>query len=86
MSNYFYKYIKSDLEKNSNFENYLLSSGLKFNKLDIEINLNEEYSKKNLALELDSDINPIMLRATNEKNNKIRTNKDWLDQKGRAVL
>ena len=41
---YFYKYIKSDLEKNSNFENYLLSSGLKFNKLDIEISLNEENS------------------------------------------
>jgi len=34
---YFYKYIKSDLEKNSVFENYILSSGLKFNKLDIEI-------------------------------------------------
>ena len=42
---YFYKYIKNDLEKNSNLENYLLSSGLKFNKFDIEINLNEEYSK-----------------------------------------
>ena len=45
---YFYKYIKSDLEKNSTFENYLLSSGLKFNKLDIEINLNEEYSKSSV--------------------------------------
>ena len=42
---YFYKYIKTDLEKKSSFENYLLSSGLKFNKLDIEINLNEEHSK-----------------------------------------
>ena len=45
---YFYKYIKSDLEKNSNFENYFLSSGLKFNKLDIEINLNEENSKSSV--------------------------------------
>ncbi len=45
---YFYKYLKSDLEKNSNFENYLLSSGLKFNKLDIEINLNEENSKSSV--------------------------------------
>ena len=45
---YFYKYIKSDLEKNSNFENYLLSSGLKFNKLDIEINLNEENSNSSV--------------------------------------
>ena len=41
---YFYKYIKSELKKNSNFENYFLSSGLKFNKLDIEINLDEENS------------------------------------------
>ena len=42
---YFYKYIKSDLEKNSGFDNYILSSGLKFNKLDIEINLNQEHAK-----------------------------------------
>ena len=45
---YFYKYAKSDLDKNSNFENYLISSGLKFNKLDMEINLNEEYSKSSV--------------------------------------
>ena len=45
---YFYRYIKSDLNKNSNLENYLISSGLKFNKLDIEINLNEEYSKSSV--------------------------------------
>ena len=45
---YFYKYIKSDLEKNSNFENYFLSSGLKFNKLDVEINLNEENSNSSV--------------------------------------
>ena len=45
---YFYKYIKSDLEKNSTFENYLLSSGLKFNKLEIEINLNEENSNSSV--------------------------------------
>ena len=45
---YFYKFIKSDLEKNSNFENYFLPSGLKFNKLDIEINLNEENSNSSV--------------------------------------
>ena len=45
---YFYKYLKSDLEKNSNFENYLLSSGLKFSKLDIEINLNEQNSNSSV--------------------------------------
>ncbi len=41
---YFYKYVKSDLEKNSNLNSYLLASGLKFNKLDIEINLNGEHA------------------------------------------
>ena len=45
---YFYKYIKSDIERNSSFENYLLSSGLKFNKIDIEINLNEENSNSSV--------------------------------------
>ena len=45
---YFYKYINSSLEKNSTFSNYLLSSGLKFNKLDIEINLNEEFAKSSV--------------------------------------
>ena len=39
-----------------------------------------------VAMEIDSDIDPIMLQATDKKNNKIRTNKDWLDQKGRAVI
>ena len=54
---YFYKYVKSDLEKNSDLKNYLISSGLKFNKLDIEINLNEEYSKSSVfsALNLVND-------------------------------
>ena len=41
---YFYKYLKNDLEKNSSLENYILSSGLIFNKLDIEVNHNEEYT------------------------------------------
>ena len=45
---YFYKYIKSDLEKNSKLENYLISSGLKFNKIYIEINLNEEHSNSSV--------------------------------------
>ena len=45
---YFYKYIKSDLDKNSNLENYLISSGFKFNKIDIEINLNEKHSSSSV--------------------------------------
>ena len=45
---YFYKYLKNDLEKNSSLENYVLLSGLKFNKLDIEVNHNEEYSSSSI--------------------------------------
>ena len=39
-----------------------------------------------VAMELDSNINPIMLKATNEKNNKVRKNRDWEKQEGRAVI
>ena len=39
-----------------------------------------------LASELDSNVDPTMLKATDAKNDKIRTNKDWLNQKGRAVI
>jgi len=45
---YFYRYIKSKLEKGSSCDNYLLSTGLKFNKLDIEINHNEENSRSRI--------------------------------------
>ena len=45
---YFYRYIKSALEKGSSCDNYLLSTGLKFNKLDIEINHNEENSRSSI--------------------------------------
>ena len=38
----------------------------------------------NVAYEL--GINPRMLMATNIKNNQVRTNFDWNDQKGRAVI
>ena len=41
---YFYKYIKGSLESGSNYENYILSSGLKLNKIEIEINLNKNNS------------------------------------------
>tara|TARA_B100001093_G_scaffold265582_1_gene254049 strand:+ start:1764 stop:3008 length:1245 start_codon:yes stop_codon:yes gene_type:complete len=61
---YFYKYIKTDLEKKSSFENYLLSSGLKFNKLDIEINLNEEHSKSTVFS---------ALNLTNTEHQEIKT-------------
>jgi len=41
---HFYKYIKGSLEGGSNYENYILSSGLKLNKIEIEINLNKDSS------------------------------------------
>ena len=61
---YFYKYIKSDLEKNSNYENYLLPSGMKFNKLDIEINLNGENSNSSVFS---------ALNLTNNEHQEIQT-------------
>ena len=45
---YFHNYLKSDLEQNTNLDNYILSTGLKFNKIDIEINLNEEHAKSSI--------------------------------------
>ena len=41
---HFYKYIKGSLESGSNYENYILSSGLILNKIEIEINLNKDNS------------------------------------------
>ena len=43
-SGYFYRYIQSFLEQNSNYQNLILTSGLKFNKMEIEVNLNKEQS------------------------------------------
>ncbi len=39
---YFYKNISSFQDYNSSYQNFILSSGLKFNKLDIDINLEKE--------------------------------------------
>ncbi len=54
---YFHHYLKSNLEQNTNLDNYILSSGFKFNKFDIEINLNEEQAKSSIfsALSLSSE-------------------------------
>tara|TARA_R110001592_G_scaffold10504_6_gene54352 strand:- start:87 stop:917 length:831 start_codon:yes stop_codon:yes gene_type:complete len=40
----------------------------------------------NVAMELDSNITPVMLTATDHKNNSVRKNRDWEQQKGRAVV
>ncbi len=41
---YFYKSISGSQEYNSSYENFILSSGLRFNKIDLEIDLNKENS------------------------------------------
>jgi len=59
---HFYKYIKVSLGDSSNYENYILSSGLKLNKIEIEINLNKDnsscsiYSALNLLEEQHQEI------------------------------
>tara|TARA_Y100000590_G_scaffold279359_1_gene313678 strand:+ start:1152 stop:2399 length:1248 start_codon:yes stop_codon:yes gene_type:complete len=45
---FFHKYLKSKLYINSNFTNLIFSSGLRFNKLDIQCDLIEENSKCNI--------------------------------------
>ena len=46
---YFHNHVwVSDLQQNTNLENYILSMGFKFNKIDIEINLNEEQAKSSI--------------------------------------
>jgi UDPglucose 6-dehydrogenase len=39
-----------------------------------------------ISVALDNDISPKMLKATNEKNKEVRSNKDWENMKGRAVV
>tara|TARA_B110001450_G_scaffold20551_1_gene18714 strand:- start:12542 stop:13378 length:837 start_codon:yes stop_codon:yes gene_type:complete len=39
-----------------------------------------------ISVALDNNISPKMLIATNEKNKEVRSNKDWEDMRGRAVV
>ena len=41
---YFYKYSNNELCKNSNYAGFIFSSGLKFNKIDMQFDLSGEYS------------------------------------------
>jgi len=43
-SGHFYRYTQASLESNSDYQNFILTSGLKFNKSEIEVNLNKEKS------------------------------------------
>ena len=39
-----------------------------------------------IRLACDFGLSPKMLQATNNKNNDVRKNRDWEQQKGRAVI
>ena len=56
-SGFFHKFLKSKLSLNSTYSNLIFSSGLKFNKLDIECDLNDKNSSCNIlsALFLSKD-------------------------------
>ena len=43
-SGHFYRFTQASLESNSDYQNFILTSGLKFNKSEIEVNLNKEKS------------------------------------------
>ena len=45
---FFHKFLKNNLFLNSDYSNFIFSSGLKFNKLDIECNLLEKNSRCNI--------------------------------------
>ena len=47
-SGYFHKYSKNNLSKGANFSSFIFPAGLKFNKLDLEFNLEGEESECNL--------------------------------------
>jgi len=54
---FYYKFVKSFLSKKSNYENYIFASGLKFNKIDEEVDINGEKANCTIksALFLDTD-------------------------------
>ena len=39
-----------------------------------------------ISVAINNNISPKMLIATNEKNKEVRSNKDWENMKGRAVV
>ncbi len=49
---FFYKFIKIILDNKSNYEDYIFSSGLKFNRIEQEIDINGENAKCNIQAAL----------------------------------
>ena len=79
-NSFFHKFLKSKLYLNSDYSNLIFSSGLKFNKLDIECDLVEENCKCNIlsALFLKKDENQEIktlvnhLAPNSESNQKVK--------------
>ncbi len=61
---FFHKFLKSKLSFNSDYSNLIFSSGLKFNKLDIQCDMMEENSKCNILS---------ALYLNNEEHQEIKT-------------
>jgi len=56
-SGHFYRYTQASLENNSDYQNFILTSGLKFNKSEIEVNLNKEKSNCSILSALNIEEN-----------------------------
>ena len=87
---HFYKYIRVSLEGSSNYENYILSSGLKLNKIEIEINLNKENSSCSIysALNLLEDEHQEIKSRINHNSPNCKSYqkiKNVLNDNGKAV-
>ena len=87
---HFYKYIKGSLESGSNYESYILSSGLKLNKIEIEINLNKNDSSCSIysALNLLEDQHQEIKTRINHNSPNCKSYqkiKNVLNEKSRGV-
>jgi len=87
---HFYKYIQGSLEGGSNYENYILSSGLKLNKIEIEINLNKNDSSCSIysALNLLEDQHQEIKTRINHNSPNCKSYqkiKNVLNEKSRGV-
>ncbi|MBL6857220.1 MAG: Fe-S cluster assembly protein SufD [Pelagibacteraceae bacterium] len=87
---HFYRYIKGSLESGSNYENYILSSGLKLNKIEIEINLNKDHSNCSIysALNLVDDQHQEIKTLINHNSPNCKSHqkiKNVLNDKSRGV-
>ncbi len=88
---FFYKYSKSTILSNSNYTNFILNSGLKFSKLDLELDLIGENSECNLKSALflkDSTHNEIKTKMNHLVPNckSYQKVKSVLDSNGKGIF